>query len=165
MSSVARLMSVAVLATMIVVAAPIAAQATDPIARVNGGGTADFVPHPLAFNTTGFTNFSVGATVNADGTGGGHFVCVIPGIVAISLDVMGGWVNGDGSVTIWGLGHGWDSFIPGPFSDLPVIVTLRDGGPGVGGFDYWDASGFFGDEPFELFDRELVRVGGIRIRP
>ena len=47
-----------------------------------------------------------------------------------------------------------------PFTDLPFTVTLRAGGPGVGGFDYRDESGFFGPGQF---DTEIVRRGKIRI--
>jgi hypothetical protein len=156
------------LAALLAVAAfPLAAAAADPIARVSGGGTGDFVPHPHAFNTTGFTDFSVGVTVYSDGTASGRFVCMIPAIVVVSLEVIAGTVNDDGSVTVAGLAHGYDAFIPGPYENLPVIVTFRAGGPGVGGFDYVDDSGFFdsdGDDVNDLFDTEVVRRGVIHIR-
>lgn len=162
MRSIVCRLGVALLAVSGMAALPVAACAGDAIARVAGGGRADFVPHPKALNSTGFTNFSVGVSVYDDGTASGHFVCVIPSVVIISLAVTEGTVNGDGSVTVSGLGHGFDSFIPGPFKDLPVTVTFREGGPGVGGFDYTDESGFF--EP-DLFDTELITHGKIKITP
>ena len=127
---------------------------------MNGGGTADFVPHPKALYSTGYTEFSVGVTVYDDETASGRFVCMIPGVVIVSLEVQGGTVNAEGSVTDWGMANGWDSFIPGPYAGLTVMVTFRAGGAGVGGFDYVDDSGFF--EP-DLFDMEVVRRGMIRI--
>jgi hypothetical protein len=138
---------------------PVAASA-QVAAMVSGGGTADFQDTPNAVNTSGYTNFGVGVTVYEDGTAIGEFMCSIPGIVAIAGDVMYGWVNGDDSVTVVGLARGWDSFIPGPFSDLPFMVTFRNGGPGEGGFDYRDESGFFGPGQF---DTEVVRRGLVMV--
>jgi hypothetical protein len=129
---------------------------------VQGGGTADFLDTPNAVNTTGYTNFSVAATIYGDGAAKGSFICQVPGIVIIAGDVLGGWVNDDGSVTIVGLAHGYDHTVPLRFTDLPFMVTLREGGPGEGGFDYRDESGFFGPGQF---DTELVRRGMIAIAP
>lgn len=137
---------------------PAAARAGDPVAMVNGGGRADFVDTPHSLNTSGFTNYSAGLTVYSDGTASGHFVCQIPGIVIVSGDVQYGCVNADGSVTVAGLAHGY--FHPETllFTDLPFMVTFRDGGPGVGGFDYVD-----GSFPPDLYDTEVVHRGMIRI--
>ncbi len=148
------------LAGAVLVAVSVAARAAEVEAMISGGGTADFVPTEHSVNTTGYTNFSVGATVFSDGTAMGHFVCQIPAIVTIAGDILGGWVNDDGSVTVWGLAQGYDHTIPGIFTDLPFMVRLRAGGPGDGGFDYRDESGFFGPGQF---DTELVRRGMVGI--
>jgi hypothetical protein len=147
-----------VLAAALLLAAPAAARAADPVAMVNGGGRADFVATPHSLTTSGFTNFSAGLTVYDDGTASGHFVCEIPGIVIVSGDVLEGSVNDDGSVTVSGLAHGYfhpDAML---FTDLPFAVTFRAGGPGVGGFDYVD-----GSFPPDLYDTELVSRGKIKI--
>ena len=162
MRSVASLFGVIVLAAVSLVASPVTAQAADRIARVTGGGTADFIDNaPISPSTSGYTNFSVGVTVYDDGTASGHFMCQIPAIVIISGDVLGGWVNDDGSVTVWGLAHIYDHLY-GPFWDVPFVTTFRAGGPGVGGFDYRDESGYFGPGQY---DTEVVRRGMIRITP
>ena len=161
MRSVVSLLAAGLLAAVAVAAQPCVVPSLDVDGMVNGGGTADFQDTPNAVNLPpGYTNFSVAVTVYSDGTASGHFACSIPGIVAISGDALVGSVNDDGSVTIEGLAHGYDSFIPGPFFDLPFTATFRDGGPGVGGFDYRDESGFFGPG---MFDTELVRRGMIRV--
>jgi hypothetical protein len=159
MSKVVRLLAVALVVAISVSARPAVAGDPEIDVRVSGGGVADFQDTPYAVNTTGYTDFSVGATVYADGSATGSFVCMIPAVVIISGEVLEGTVNDDGSVTLYGLAHGWDSFIPGPFTNLPFMVTLREGGPGVGGFDYRDDSGIFDDDQF---DTELVRRGMIR---
>jgi hypothetical protein len=154
------LLVVAVLVAAGMAAGPIAARGADVDVMVNGGGTADFVATPNSVNTSGYTQFSVSATVYSDGAAAGHFVCQIPAVVIISGDVLGGWVNDDGSVTVVGLAHGYDHFFQIAFTELPFTATLRAGGPGVGGFDYRDESGFFGAGQF---DTELVRRGMIQI--
>ncbi len=148
------------LAGAVLMAVSVAARAADIDAMVSGCGTADFVDTPHSVNTTGYTNFSVGVTVYADGTAQGHFLCAIPAIVAISGEITHGCVNEDGSVTVSGLAHGYDHTIPGIFTDLPFTVTFYAGGPGTGGFDYRDESGFFGPGQF---DTELVRRGMVGI--
>ena len=153
--------TVALTALLAVAAFPAAARAVDVDAKVAGGGTGDFLDTPNAVTTSGYTDFSVGLTVYADGSAQGHFVCMIPAVVVVSLDVTEGIVNGDGSVTVTGLAIVYDHFFQAVFADLPVTVTLRAGGPGVGGFDYRDESGFFGPGQF---DTELVRRGMIQIR-
>jgi hypothetical protein len=89
------------------------------VAMVNGGGTADFVATPHSLNTSGFTEFSVGVTVYDNGTAHGHFLCTMPSVVTISGDVLTAVANGDGSVTVTGVAHGYDHTIPGTFSDMP----------------------------------------------
>ena len=96
------------------------ASAADPVARVNGGGRADFQETPNAVNTSGFTDFAVSVKVYDDGSASGTFICSIPSIVVIVGDITDGWVNPDGSVTVLGVAHGYDSFIPGPFSGLLI---------------------------------------------
>lgn len=133
----------------------------ETVAKVSGGGRADFQDTPNAVNTSGFTDFAVGITVYDDGSVAGHFQCSIPAIVTIAATPLEGWCNEDGSVTVLGLAHGYDSFIPGPFFDLPFAATFRAGGPGVGGFDYRDESGFFGPGQF---DTEVIARGMIQIK-
>jgi hypothetical protein len=156
------LLMVATLAAVALLVLPVRSMAADPVAMVVGGGTADFQDTPDAVNTTGYTNFSVAVTVYSDASASGQFTCQIPGVVIIAGDVLDGWVNGDGSVTIEGLAHGYDHFFGARFTDLPFTVTLRAGAPGVGGFDYRDESGFFGPGQF---DTELIRRGMILIAP
>ena len=148
------------LATLTVAAAPVPVNASKAFVKVSGGGTADFVPTPNSVTTSGFTDFSVGVSVYNNGAAQGHFVCAIPAVVTISGDVLTGVVNTDGSVTVSGLAHGYDHVFQTAFSDLPFTVRFRAGMPGVGGFDYFDGSGYFGPGQF---DTELVRRGMIQI--
>jgi hypothetical protein len=129
-------------------------------AMVKGGGTADFLDTDHSVNTTGYTNFSISATVYSGGGADGHFLCQVPGIVVISGDITEGCVNEDGSVSVAGLAHGYDHTIPGLFFDMPFTATFRAGGPGVGEFDYRDESGFFAPGQY---DTERVRRGMILI--
>ena len=161
MRKLAGLFAVAMLAAGASLVFAARGMASEPVAMVRGGGTADFLDTPDAVNTTGYTNFSVAATVYSDGATG-KFICQVPGVVIIAGDVTDGWVNDDGSVTITGLAHGYDHFFGMAFTDLPYTATLRAGGPGEGGFDYRDESGFFGPGQF---DTELVRRGMIAIAP
>ena len=101
-------------------------------------------------------------TVYNDGTAQGHFVCMIPAVVTISGDVLGGQANPDGSVTVSGLARGYDHFFKTTFTNMPFTATFREGRPGVGGFDYRDESCFFGPSQF---DTEVVRRGMIQILP
>ena len=151
--------AVVLMATLSVSAAPGPATAK-ALAMVSGGGTADFVATPNSVNTSGFTDFSIAATVYDYGVAKGHFVCMVPAVVTISGDILSGTLNADGSVTLTGLAHGYDHFFQMAFSDLPFSVRLRAGGPGTGGFDYRDESGFFGPGQF---DTEVVRRGMIMI--
>jgi hypothetical protein len=153
---------VATLAALAGLVLPATSRAADAVAMVVGGGTADFQDTPNAVNTTGYTNFSVAVTVYSDGSASGEFTCQIPGVVIIAGDVLDGWVNDDGSITIEGLAHGYDHFFDARFTDLPFTVTLREGAAGVGGFDYRDESGFFGPGQF---DTEVIRRGMILIAP
>jgi hypothetical protein len=143
-------------------ARPVSVDATTAIAMVSGGGTADFVATPNSVNTSGYTDFSIGATVFDDGTAKGHFVCMVPALVTISGDLVGGQRNADGSVTVWGLAHGYDHFFKSLFVNMPFTATFRAGRAGVGSFDYRDESGFF--LPTQ-FDTEVVRRGMIGIVP
>ncbi len=160
MRKVLCLVAAAMLAAVSVAAFSAAAPGPAVVAMVHGGGRADFVPTPHSLNTEGFTDFSIGVTVYEDGTAQGHFLCSVPAIVTISGDILGGSVNDDGSVTVYGLAHGYDHTIPGVFTDLPFTATFRSGGPGGGGFDYRDESGFFAPGQY---DTELVRRGMIGI--
>jgi hypothetical protein len=145
-----------------VMARPVSVEAATATAMVSGGGTADFVATPNSITTSGFTDFSVGATVYDDGTAQGHFVCMIPAVVTISGDIVGGRRNADGSVTVWGLARGYDHFFKTTFVNMGFTATFREGHAGAGGFDYRDESGFF--LPTQ-FDTEVVRRGMIRIVP
>ncbi len=156
------LVAAALLVTLSVSATPAPGAPSKAVAMVSGGGTADFIATPNSVTTSGYTQFSVGVSVYSNGAAQGHFVCMIPAVVTISGDVSAAVVNGDGSVTVSGLGHGYDHFSQSVFSDLPFTVKLRRGGPGAGGFDYRDESGFFGPGQF---DTEVVRQGMIRIVP
>lgn len=158
MRHVVRLMLVAIVAATLL---PTAAWSAEVEARVTGGGRADFLDTPNAVNKSGFTNFAIAAVVYSDSGASGHFVCQIPAVVVIAGEVSEGWVNDDGSVTVGGLAHGYDHILGEAFFDLPFTVTFSAGGPGLGGFDYRDESGFFGPGQF---DTEVVRRGRIRIR-
>ena len=157
-----NLLILGLLAVLGVTATPVTARASDAVAMVSGGGTADFVATPNSVNTSGYTEFSVGLTVYDDGTAQGRFVCMVPAVVTISGDVLGGERNADGSVTVWGLARGYDHFFKATFTNMPFTATYREGRPGAGGFDYRDESGFFGPGQF---DTELLRRGIIQILP
>lgn len=103
-----------------VMARPVSVEAATATAMVSGGGTADFVAAPNSITTSGFTDFSVGATVYDDGTAQGHFVCMIPAVVTISGDIVGGRRNADGSVTVWGLARGYDHFFKTTFVNMDL---------------------------------------------
>src|SRR5437867_3023413 len=110
-------------------ARPAAAQGS-PAAMVNGGGTAAFDDPRFEGGTT---QFSMGATVYADGSANGHFECIIKGVLSWSVMVTSGSLNPDGSVTIAGpsivhFAGGGTLLIPDAF------VIAYDGGPGVGMF-------------------------------
>src|SRR5262245_9042261 len=156
-------LGVGVLLVWSVVARPVSVEAATAVAMVSGGGTGDFVATPNSVNTSGFTDFSIGATVYDDGTAHGHFVCMVPAVVTISGDILGGRRNADGSVTVWGLAHGYDHFLKSTFVNMGFTATFREGRAGTGAFDYRDESGFF---PLPTqFDTEVVRRGMIRIVP
>lgn len=111
------------------------AQRGAPAAHVSGGGEAAFDEVP------GLTSiFSVGANVYDDGSANGAFMCMIHDVVVIHGQVLTGTVNGDGSVTLEGVGDGIE-FVAGepvPFEDCGFEVTLWSGGPDVGRFLYRD---------------------------
>ena len=162
MRKILNLVSVAVVVALSLTARSVPVDASTATAMVSGGGTADFVATPNSVNTSGFTDFSIGATVYDDGTAQGHFVCMVPAVVTISGDIVGGQRNADGSVTVWGLARGYDHFFKTTFVNMSFTATFREGRPGVGGFDYRDESGFFG---MGQFDTEVVRRGMIKMLP
>jgi hypothetical protein len=163
MRTLLNLLTAGVMAALTMTASPAQVDASSAVAMVSGGGTGDFVATPNSVNTSGFTDFGIGVTVYADGTAQGHFVCTVPAVVTISGDVLGGSVNTDGSVTVWGRAHGYDHFFKTTFTDMPFTARFREGKAEVGGFDYRDESGFF---PLPTqFDTEVVRRGQIRILP
>jgi len=123
------------LAAGIFATASTAARAAEPLVTISGGGTASFD------DIEGLeSQFSVGAVLRDDGTIEGHFVCMIVAFVTISGDVTDATWNGDGTVTLSGVAHGIEHTPDGPvpFDDCDFNVTLREGGPGVGGFVYQD---------------------------
>jgi len=160
MRTLLNLLAVGALAAL--AASPVPVKAASAVAMVSGGGTGDFVATPNSVTTSGYTDFSIGATVYDDGTAQGRFVCMIPAVVTISGDILGGQRNGDGSVTVWGLARGYDHFFKTTFTNMPFTATFRDGRAGTGGFDYRDESGYFGAGQF---DTEVVRRGAIKILP
>lgn len=144
---------VTILLAILLVGLPAAAHAARPLAKVSGGGTASFD------DIEGLeSQFAIGATIRDDGTAQGRFVCMIVGMVAITGDISNGVLNGDGSVTFSGVGHGIDltpEFF-GPFQGCEFEVTLWPGGPGVGGFVYSDC--------VVTDDAETVESGTIMIK-
>ena len=137
------------------------AAAASPITQVNGGGTAEIVDSqfPEAIGTV--TNFAVSAKVYEDGTATGHFTCVIPPFVTVSGTVEEGWfLGGDPStVRLVGTSKVVDHFGGNPPAVVPdfFILTLTEGGPGEGGFDYTDSVVTEGDT-------EVLLTGRIDIR-
>ena len=112
------------------------ATAATPVVTVSGGGRATFDPGE---EMEGFeTKFSVGAQLREDGTAGGHFNCLIEGVVVITGDVLSGQMNPDGSVTLEGLATIVDLEF-GIFRNEPFMVIMEAGGPGEGHFVYFDA--------------------------
>ena len=136
---------------------PAATEAAD--VRVSGGGTATFD------DFEGGTVFSVQAKIDDDGGLKGYFFCQIAGVVVINGDdLVEATVNDDGSVTLYGFGHGWDVAV-GVFTDLPFAVQLWPGGPGVGRFIYDDpVVGPSGGVDLSEGDHETVATGHIMIR-
>ena len=102
------------------------------IARVSGGGEAEFDLFP------GSTIFGVGANVYDDGSAVGSFMCMIPGVFVIEGQALTGTLNPDGSVTLEGVGAGYDLILGERFEDCAFEVTLWTGGPAVGRFLYND---------------------------
>ncbi len=102
------------------------------VAHVNGGGEAEFDLFP------GSTIFGVGANVYDDGSAVGSFMCMIPGVFVIQGQALTGTLNPDGSVTLQGVGAGYDLVLGERFENCPFEVTLWTGGPGVGHFLYND---------------------------
>lgn len=135
-------------------ALPAAGQDSSAVAKVSGGGTAFFVDPRFE---GGRTQFAVGATVFADGTGVGVFECVIKGVLSWHITVTGGSLNSDGSVTVTGpsIAH----FAGGGFVEFDAFIIFYAGGPGEGMFCAGPPT--FADT---LCDVETVVSGQIRIR-
>jgi hypothetical protein len=123
------------LAAGIFVTASTSVRAAEPLVTISGGGTASFD------DIEGLeSQFSVGAVIRDDGTIDGHFMCMIVAVVTVSGDVTGATWNDDGTVTLSGVAHGVEHTPDShaPFDNCKFNVTLREGGPGVGGFVYQD---------------------------
>ncbi len=86
----------------------------------------------------GTTVFGVGANVYDDGSADGSFMCMIPGVFVIEGQALTGTLNPDGSVTLQGVGAGYDLVFGERFENCPFAVTLWTGGAGVGRFLYND---------------------------
>jgi len=144
------------LVAMLLVGLPAFAQAGD--VKVSGGGTATFDFFE------GGTVFSAQASIDADGDVDGHFFCQIAGVVAIiGDDLTEATVNADGSVTLYGIAHGFDAAV-GVFEDMPFAVQLWPGGPGTGRFLYDDpVVGPSGGVDLAEGDYETVATGQVRI--
>src|SRR5262245_18493875 len=162
MRQMLRLLGVGAVVVSSITARPGSLAATTAIAMVSGGGTADFVTTPNSVTTSGYTDFSIGVTVYSDGTAKGHFVCMVPAVVTISGDIVGGVRQADGSVKVYGLARGYDHFLKTTFVNMAFTATFREGKPAVGGVGYGDESGFSGSGQF---DTEVVRRGMIKIVP
>jgi hypothetical protein len=134
------------------------AQAAPIVAQVGGGGVAVF-DAPDAAQYLGMTTpFGLGVTIRSDGSATGHWECVITGVLANSVQVTSGSLNGDGSVTF--SGPGTVHFAGGGVFLCPLeTLTITAGGPGVGTFCLAPPSP--GDT---LCDHETVVNGNISIK-
>ena len=140
-----------------------------PAVQVNGGGVGLFIDPSVTPTDQGFTtNFSVGASIYADGSAAGHFTCLVGGFVVINGHYDTGSIDSDtGIVTASGTGievfpHGFDGASEKVTIPINFTTTFSAGGPGVGIFTLSEDSGFFPNYPDDV-DTEVVVVGGIKI--
>ena len=151
-----------VLFAAIAVAATPAIAPLGTVVQVNGGGTGLFIDPSITPTDMGLTtNFSVGLKVNSDGSGTGHFTCLIPAIVVIngqydaaSYDSDTGIVTASGTAVIY-----FPQFDP---IEVDFTNTFKAGGPGVGVFTLSETSGYFPNYPDDV-DTEVVIRGMINI--
>jgi len=144
-----------ILATILLISLSASANDSPVVAIVGGGGKAAFeVPANGAV-----AHFSVGASVNTDGTASGYFETFISGAFAVVVMVTNGSLNADGTVTIWG-----DSalVLPGIGTiPIPFIITVGAGGPGVGSIDIYHPTI---TQPWGNHDLEGVTTGNITVK-
>lgn len=138
-------------ATVGVLALSEAAQA-GPV-NVAGGGTAAFTDPRFGGLTT---QFGIGVAIHPGGKATGDFACVIKGVLAFQMIVTGGTVNGDGTVSLTGIGMVY--FAGGGMLIFPSTLDVKAGGPGVGEF-------CLGPPTYDdtLCDHEVVVTGKIVI--
>jgi hypothetical protein len=128
------------------------------IASVGGGGIGRFVATPESLTTSGVSEFAVNIRIRSDGTAVGEFVCAVQGLVVFSGAARTGHLNGDGSVTVFGVECGYDKIAKSGYTGCHYSVVLHPGGPGQGYFTFRDC--VFGPGQF---DTEVVRVGLISV--
>ncbi len=132
-------------------------QGSPVVMKITGGSTGKFLNTPHSINTSGFTDFALNITVRADGSATGEFACAVPNAIVIAGQAVAATTNTDGSVTVTGVGYGYIVGVGG-FENDSFFVTVRPGGPRVGGFDFADAN-----FPEGFYDTESLLVGSINI--
>jgi len=161
MKKLSPLFALALFAAIAVAATPSTAQ-PGIVVHVNGGGTGLFIDPSVTPTDLGLTtNFAVGLRVYSDGSAGGHFTCLIPGIVVVDGHYDSATYDSEtGIVTASGTGNLY--FPRGETIPVDFTNTFQAGGPGVGMFTLSETSGYFPNYPEDV-DTEVVIRGNIRI--
>jgi hypothetical protein len=148
----------AVLIAVVALAASGEASAASPIASGGGRGTVDGV--------TPFSQFGFGARFGAGGAASGSFNCLMAGssafpgfepLMKVSGSVAGGSVD-MAAGTAWFTGSGTLNLGPSGRMDALFLVSVREGGAGVGKLHLTVLS------PFFPVPEETVLAGHISIR-
>ena len=111
--------------------------------HVTGGGTATFNADLDGDGQEDGSQFGMGVILHADGSARGHFNCVMGGqsefldlaLMSVAGKVSSGNINPDGSAVLSGTGAVKVIAPDGNpliLTDIPFVVTVTAGGPGVG---------------------------------
>jgi len=128
--------------------APRAAMSSDRAAapsphsvQVTGGGTTTFGADLDGDGDVDGSHFGFAAVIADDGTAQGHFTCLMAGnanflglrLMAVQGPVTSGALDGhsfSGTATVKVL-NAFGAGVPSIFRDIPFVVTVTPGGPGV----------------------------------
>lgn len=124
----------------------------------NGAGQAVFTVSESGTPLGTVTEFGLNAMVAANGSAMGQFACWVskPGGGGLTAKITGGKVVGN---TLVLTGTSTCVFFKGGgvFRDEPIQLTVRPGGPGVGGFTLCFPN-------FGFCDTEVITKGSIRVK-
>ena len=177
-----RLLVVFVAVVMAMLAVSLQTAFAQGAARVTGGGTGTFNADLDGDGDIDGSQFGLGVTIHEGGSARGHFNCVMAGrsdilglaLMSVAGKVSGGNIDPDGSATFNGTGT-VKAIAPGGdpqiLTDVPFVVTVTAGGPGVGSltltvigaFDGVPGDTIAGNGNYDL-PTETVTSGRIDIR-